>query len=64
MICGMFGSFVESPRQRNLQYLKRGGGVFLKFHIFALVAGAFYKRSVCLISTFFTYISIEFYQIF
>ena len=43
------GSFVESPRQRNtpatVQYLKRGGGVFLKSHIFALVAGAFYKRS-------------------
>ena len=29
------GSFVKSPRQRNLQYLKRGGGVFLKSHIFA-----------------------------
>ena len=29
----------------NLQYLKRGGGVFLKSHIFALVAGAFYKGS-------------------
>ena len=25
--------------------LKCGGGVFFKFHIFALVAGAFYKKS-------------------
>ena len=37
-------SFVENPRQRNLQYLKRSGGVFLKSHIFALSAG-FFKRS-------------------
>ena len=28
-----------------MQYFKRGGGVFLKSHIFALVAGAFHKRS-------------------
>ena len=28
-----------------LQYFKRGRNVFLKSHIFALVAGAFYKRS-------------------
>ena len=28
-----------------LQYLKRGVGVFLKSHILALVAWAFYKRS-------------------
>ena len=43
------GSFVESPHQKNtpatMEYLKRGGSVFLKSHIFALVAGAFYKRS-------------------
>ena len=26
-------------------YLKRGGGVFLKFYVFTLVAGGFYKRS-------------------
>ena len=48
----MFGYFVERPRQKNtsatVQYLKRGGSVFLKSHVFALVAGAFYKRSKCL----------------
>ena len=37
------GSFVKSPRQRNLQYLKRGGGVFLKSHIFALWLGFLQK---------------------
>ena len=37
--------FCPNPIPKNLQYLKRGRGVFLKFHIFALVVGAFYKRS-------------------
>ena len=31
--------------KRNLQYLKHGGDVFLKSHIFALVAAVFHKRS-------------------
>ena len=42
-------SFVESPRQkkhlRHRSVLKAWRGVFLKSYIFALVAGAFCKRS-------------------
>ena len=39
------GMFLESLSQRNLQYLKRGWGGFLKSHIFTLVARAFYEKS-------------------
>ena len=39
---GLSGNILKRG-QRNLQYLKRGGGVFLKSHIFALMAAALYK---------------------